>query len=273
LVLIDGKVANMHVCFVPGGPGFSSDHEAAVLGPLLDRRGWTSTFWNEPWRGNEAQPSWDAYCESLVRTLGELPHGATIVAHSFAVHPVVAALQRLQERNDRLILIAPVLDLMEGHRAIARLAASGLRHARQDTAQRIVDALATSRSFFDSDMQAALGLASTDTTLFARYWHNPAALASFADTLAVPRSAFDMATFGTLLATMHERAWALPALPPTRDGVVFLGERDPIVAPDVAMAALSKWSPAMKTHVVEDAGHWVHLEAPEFFCEVLAEGV
>ena len=176
----------MHIIFVPGGPGFSSRAEEAVLGPLLEPRGVQTTFWREPWRdAGDVPVSWSTYVGGLVQALGKASAAElTIIAHSFAIHPVTAALQQTGRSDCRLVLVAPVLDLAGGHHAIIRLAATDLARDQPDIAERMLRVAASSRSFFDTPMQEALGLAATDPVLFSRYWVDPNAFASFAETLA-----------------------------------------------------------------------------------------
>ena len=265
-------MAAPRIIFVPGGPGFSSRHEAAVLGPRFKARGWSAHFSDEPWRVDRSTPvSWDTHVDALAASIDGLSD-VTLVAHSFAVHPVVSAINRLNPRQCRLVLVAPTLDIPVGHQAVVRLAAKGLSESDAELTRRMLETAAKSQSLFDAPMQQALGLAATDPTLFARYWCDPIAFQEFAHTLAEPQNAFDLGSFVAVLSQLAELKWVLPTAPGC-EILAAVGSGDPVVDAEHTREALADWAPQATLEVFAGRGHWLHLEAPDQFCDFLARHI
>jgi pimeloyl-ACP methyl ester carboxylesterase len=239
---------------------------------MFAERGWDATFWSEPWRKDPSVAiSWPAYLASLTEMLADSGLGTvTLVAHSFGVHPTVAAIAASGCEVRRLVLISPSFDMAVRSQAIVRLAAVSLAISNPDVVQEMLSAAAQSRSLFDLAVQRALGLAATDATLFSRYWHNQEAFAAYAKAGESPGAGFDQNGFMTLMSDLDARGWLLPDAPPDCDIVAVLGAQDPI--DDVAHTgdALRRWAPQARMHVFDACGHWAHLEHPGRICALLA---
>jgi pimeloyl-ACP methyl ester carboxylesterase len=262
-------LAAPRIVFVPGGPGFSSRHEAAVLGPRFGARGWAAHFVEEPWRLDRTLPvSWDLHIDELSKVLRTNPN-STVVAHSFAVHPAVRVFRDLNLVDCRLVLVAPTIDLQANHHAIVRLAAEGLGQTNAAATRQMLDHAARSASLFDVPMQQALGIAATDPTLFPRYWSDSDAFGAFAKTMSEPGAAFELSTFVDVTSQLASRHWRIPDAPPCAISVV-MGDGDPIAEPERTRQAVCEWASAANVQVFERCGHWLHLEAPDRFCDFLA---
>ena len=256
--------------FIPGGPGFSARREAEVLGPMVkgDIR-----FWEDPWHAGDAHArSWDGYLASLQQFLlvdRAADRPSTVVAHSFAVHPLLIVLQRVAWAPSRLVLVAPVFDVDDFHRRVVSLAARDFERVDPHKAAQLTTLLSRTRSLFDADMQGALGLAAQDPLLFRHYWQDEAAFSGFATAAARPDAQFSPEGFFLVSAGLanHGCDHLRPATPLPAQAVILYGGRDPIVDRSLSSAAAARVFAGVEEVVACDCGHWVHLERPDVFLD------
>lgn len=263
------------VFFVPGGPGFSSKHEAEVLSSRLDALGWGSWFWDDPWRGERAgdNRSLDAYVDALQLHIEEHAGSPrlTIIGHSFAVHPLLIVLGRRQLSVNRLVLVSPMLDLHEGHRRLVQLAARDFEETQRARAARLRELLEETRALFDVPMRAALMLAAEDPLLLQHYWYDKHAFGEFVASTEGGDSAFSAETFFGVLEGLARRGLSHlsvrgPFQIPT---TVVFGAADPVVDRQATAANARLLFTSFEEHCVDRCGHWLHLERPDEFLEIV----
>lgn len=268
----------MRVFFMHGGPGMNSFAEQAILEPLLTAKGWSAFFWNEPSRLRPAGDSFDAaaayegWVGSAERNLIKFSAAEPvwILAHCWAAGPAMQLAARHPERIAGLVLIAPAADHFGVFGRILRLAERDLASDQPHIAASLASCLTRTRSFMDADMHEALRLALNDQKLFGHYWANPDQFqASLAAWLAA-QAQFDAESFFAVLDGFVRR-------PAERDPVVtspallVYGATDPISpVAEVADGVLKKL-PAARVEVLENASHFVHLDRPQRFVDLVLE--
>lgn len=257
------------VVFVQGGPGFGCREETRILAPLFAREGVHADFWQEPSR---RQPGGFAFTperafrnalDSLQHCIDTGPQPATLLCHSLGIHLALGVLAR-GVRISRLIAVAPAMPAFDVLRRVMRLACEDLRMQTPEIAEALQEQIDSTRHFFDPPMRRGLQLAFLDPLLLAHHWQNARALSLYvAGMLEQPDGGFDEEVY---FATLADFA-SLP--PPVLDAearrtpvTVVLGERDPIVDPDAAVAALRSYCSTLDVVTVATAGHAAHMEHP-----------
>ena len=173
----------------------------------------------------------------------------------------------------RLVLIAPALDVHEAHRRVVQLAVHDFAELQPERADRLRMLLTRTRRLFDTDMQEALAIAADDPFLFRHYWQDENAFDGFAATLARPEAQFNPATFFAVLAGLASLGcdYLRPSRPFDVETVVLLGGRDPVVDLSAAGSGARILFSRVDERVVEGSGHWVHLEHPDVFLDLLTK--
>jgi len=263
-----------HFLFVPGGPGFTANEEARVLGPRLQAVGWSTSFWNDPSRADSApRPSlFEEYLASLEATIRGLggPH-LTVACHSAAVHGVLIAMQRADVEIGRLVMIAPSLSQHDAFCRVLTLAASDFDGTRPDQANRIRTLLAGTQVVMDGPMREGLIIAADDAQLFTHYWRDPLAFTAFADAVSRPAGEFRPDTF---FAIMDGLAALTPSYlePDPRLSVpatIVFGGGDPVIDREMTLASARRIFSHLDDRTFDGAGHWVHLERPDEFLKIV----
>lgn len=263
-----------HLIFVPG-PGFSSWEEHRVLGPELQREGWTATFWNDPARSAAGADvmDHDGYLGSIeahvLREAGS--NELTIAAHSAAVHDVAIVLRRAQPRVRRIVLVAPSIDLHDSLMRVAKLAAEDFAIDDPARSAQIRQLTEQSREFFDQPMQEALGLAAEDQKLLGHYWKCGTASANFTSTMQRREARFMPEVFFSRMAAFASASSYLRDAPLRYDSFMLFGGADPVIDSEVNRRAGCALFRSTKATVVAGGGHWVHLERPLEFVRALVK--
>ncbi len=262
---------NKNFLFVPG-PGFGSHEEARVLGPRLEALGWAATFWNDPPhtdRGQNIECSFEQYLDSLEHHLrGAGTHDLTVACHSAAIHPTLMVLQRTSVMPERLVLVAPACDLTNAFSRVLGLAASDLEAGQPDASRRLKVLIGQTRHFSDSAMREGLDLAATDPILFTHYWQDPVALTAFAAAAQFADGQFRPDVFFTVLDGLgrHSSEFAITTDTPA---LAVFATADPVVDAAVTLPAARKVFSRLSIDTFVDAGHWLHLERPEAFLQLV----
>lgn len=260
--------------YLHGGPGFNSRAEHAILGPVLEKAGLVTTFWNEPsslrpsgapFQITRAYAGWLASAEhELIERTRE---GGPIVllAHSFAVHAALQFAQRHRERLLGVVALAPSMDLHAVYGSVLALAQSDFEGANDARAIELGQLRAETRTLLDAPMATGLGVAAGDPGLFGHYWADGQARAIAQETTAAPDAQFDGASFFAVLSDFAASRSGQASGAERVDVPCFavFGEEDPI-APRAHHEPLLA---ARVRHLVgksySPASHNVHMERPD----------
>ena len=266
--------------FLHGSPGFNSYAEQAILGPVFAARGHEVAFWNEPSRlrpsGEAFEPSgacerWLTSAERFVLRSSETS-AAHVIAHSFTVHAAMNIARRHPQRLASLVLVAPGADPVATFRNVMRVAREDLSETLPDVAETIDGCLGRTRAFFDEAMRDGLMNVLHDQKLFTHYWADPAQMqASFA-ARARPEGEFDLESFFAVLGDFAERGDALfSTAPVTVPTLVLFGAEDRITPLHEQRVAIKAAIPHARIDVVTGCSHYVHLDRPEYFADIVVD--
>ena len=246
-----------------------------MLEAVVRKAGEDIRFWEDPWHdAGSAQRSWDGYLASLQQFLQaacQAGSALTVVGHSFAVNPLLIVLRRIEWTPRRVVIVAPAFDVHDFHRRVVSLAARDFEQLDPPKAAQLTALLSRTRSLFDADMQEALGVAAQDPLLFRHYWQDEAAFNGFAAAAAQPGAQFSPEAFFIVSAGLanHGCDYLQPANPLPARALILYGGRDPIVARSLSSAAAGRAFAGVEERVLDDCGHWVHLERPDVFMDLV----
>src|SRR5665647_1801039 len=169
----------MKYIFVHGGPGLNSNPERNILKPLIEVQGHELLFWNEPslLRGqicdqDHAYQYWlNSLSNFIIKNSGQ--EQVAIIAHSFAAFAINDILPEVGTKIGKLILIAPIFDLMKLDQNLIDLAIRF--HARDANIAGIVELEELKRNmpdYFNEKRFSIILKAIGHEEVLPSYWHN-----------------------------------------------------------------------------------------------------
>ena len=268
--------------FLHGGPGFNSIAEEAILSPIFEAAGNEIHFWNEPSRlrpngevFEAAHPfeCWLASATSFVLRAAE-PDPVHLITHSFAVHAGLQFARRHPTRLASLVLVAPGADAFLTFTNILRLAHEDLVGAKPEAASAIAECLERTRAVLDESMRIAMMNALHDTRLFSHYWADSRQFEISMAALAQPEGHFDAESFFAVLTGFGERGASLLSTDPvTVPTLALFGGSDRITPLDEQRRALEAAVPAARMKALDGCSHYVHLDRPRHFTDIVLQWV
>ncbi len=266
------------VFFIHGGPGFNSVAESEILSPLLRSKNKRVVFWNEPSFEGVESPSksnnaFNYWCESLISSLDELgEENIHLIAHSFAVQPVLHLHAELKNRISRLTIISPVTNLNQAYRNILKIAENDFTISSPEKALLLSELHQKNKKFYDEAIQKGLALAAEDPTLFLNYWCNKEVMNHFFEIWSQAQVGLKMDSFEKVISSMER--FSLPEVPEAIliTTKIAYGEKDPVATYLDQNEPTSTIFKNSVSRVFKNSGHFTHLEeAQEFLDWALAE--
>jgi esterase len=269
----------MRFVLLHGGPGFNSFAEQAILDPVFAARGHEVVYWNEPSRlrphGEAFETAgaferWLASAERCVCAATEL-HPRHLIAHSFTVHAAVDIARRHPDRVASLIVVGPSADPFPALSNVLRLAHQDLGEAKPHIASAIAACLARTSALFDEAMQEGLMNVLHDERLFTHYWADATQMQASMAARARPEAQFDVESFFAVMTSFAQRGASLLSPPVNVPALVLFGARDPITTLDEQRSAIEGALPAARMHAIDGCGHYLHLDRPGLFVDLVGE--
>jgi pimeloyl-ACP methyl ester carboxylesterase len=268
----------MRFVFLHGGPGFNSFAEQTILCPLFVSDGHEIVCWNEPSRlrpGGEvfetagAFERWLASAERCVVSAAQ-SQPVHLITHSVAVHAALEIVRRQPRLISSLVVVAPSVDTFATFTNVLRLAHEDLREVKPNVASTIADCLLRTRTVLDDAMREGLMDVLQDERLFTHYWADPAQFEASMSALARPEAQFDAESFFAVLGGFAQRGDAcLSAATVNVPTLVLFGDRDRITPGAEQRGAIRAVAPDAQIEVVEGCSHYVHLDRPRHFIDVV----
>jgi pimeloyl-ACP methyl ester carboxylesterase len=253
-----------------------------MLGPLFHAAGHKSVFWNEPSRLRpdgerfEAAGAFERWLASAERSVLSAARSLPVhvITHSVSVHAGLEISRRHRSRVASLVLVAPAMDVFTTYTNVLRLGQDDLTAVKPDIASAIADCLTRTRTVLDAAMREGMMNVLQDEQLLRHYW---ADLQQFKASLAAqskPGGQFDAESFFAVLTDFGERCVALlsDALI-TIPTLVLFGARDPITPVQQQQRSIEAVVPGAYIKVIDGCSHYVHLDRPQQFIDVLMEWV
>jgi pimeloyl-ACP methyl ester carboxylesterase len=269
----------MRFVFLHGGPGFNSFAERAILDPVFVAAGHDVVFWNEPSRLRpdgepfETADAFDRWLASAERCVCAATDSRPVhlVAHSLTVHAAADIARRHPDRVTSLVLVGPSADPLATFRNVLRLAHEDLRDAKPHIASAIAACLTRSHALFDEAMQEGLMNVLQDERLFSHYWADETQMQASMAAQARPEAQFDAESFFAVMTSFAQRG--MSALPSAANvpAMVLFGACDPVTQLDEQRSAIERALPRAHIHVIDGCSHYLHLDRPGHFVDLVAE--
>ena len=259
----------MKYIFVHGGPGLNSNPERNILKPLIEVQGHELLFWNEPslLRGqicdqDHAYQYWlNSLSNFIIKNSGQ--EQVAIIAHSFAAFAINDILPEVGTKIGKLILIAPVFDLMKLDQNLIDLAIRF--HARDANIAGIVELEELKRNMPDNFNEKRFSIilkAIGHEEVLPSYWHNKKVSALYNQFFVEDQYQFDLQSFKAVRQTItHEKVRN------RFSGTVkiYYGALDPVARLEQDYALLMDLYPNHRLLIGKESGHYPHIEEQELF--------
>lgn len=273
----------MRFVFLHGGPGFNSFAEEAILGRIFEGRGHAMTFWNEPSRlrpdGDPFDPS-DAFARWLASAEQCVKRAAAagpvhVIGHSCTIAPAVEIVRRHPDAVASLTLAGPAADIFATFTSVMRLAHDDLLDVNPEAAAVIARSLARTRVVMDDAMREGLLMAAQhDERLFTHYFADGGQFRASMAARERPEAQFDGDSFFAVLPDLGTQYTELLSRTPiTVPTLALFGGEDQVTPLDVHCGIIERVLPHARIEVLEGCGHYVHLDRPDAFADVLISWV